>query len=102
MPGRLEVILGGKKPEDQDHDVFSFEEDFTSYQQVIDNLLRDAQNTWAEIWHELMGTVTNGTIILSDANKGAKPKCGWAEFLEKLWLLKHYLDYTRRFAAKDV
>ena len=101
MAGRLEVILGGREPED--HKVFfSSEEDFKSFQQVIDNLLRDAQTTWAEIWHELMGTVTNGTIILSDANKGAKPKCDWAEFLEKLWLLKHYLDYTRRFAARDV
>lgn len=100
MPGKLEVVLGGKQLEE--YKVLSPEEDMKSLQKVLDNLLRDAQLTWAEIWDALMGTITNGTIILADANKGAKPKCGWAEFLEKLWLLKHYLDYTRKFAAGDV
>jgi len=66
---------------------------------MMDAMLREAQLTWADIWHELMGTVTNGSIILAEAEKGVKPKCGWAEFLEKLWLLKHYLDYTRSLAA---
>ncbi len=100
MAGKLGVISGGKQPED--HKLLSPEEDMGNFQHVIDSLLRDAQETWAEIWHELMGTITNGTIILADAEKGAKPKCGWAEFLEKLWLLKHYLDYTRKLAAGDL
>lgn len=100
MPGKLEVVLGGKQPED--HRFLSPEEDLKNFQKIIDNLLGEAQLTWAEIWNDLMGTITNGTIILADAHKGAKPKCGWAEFLEKLWLLKHYLDYTRKFAAGDV
>jgi len=99
MPAKLKVVLGGKQPED--HQVLSPEEYMESFRKVIDNLLGDAQLTWADIWNDLMGTITNGTIILADANKGAKPKCGWAEFLEKLWLLKHYLDYTRKFAAGD-
>jgi hypothetical protein len=100
MPRKLEVVYGGKQTEP--HKIPSPEEDLKLFQGVIDSLLRDAQDTWAEIWHELMGTVTNGTIILAEARYGAKPKCGWAEFLEKLWLLKHYLDYTRKFAAGDV
>ncbi|MBM4295472.1 MAG: hypothetical protein FJ126_11315 [Deltaproteobacteria bacterium] len=99
MPAKLKVVLDGKQPED--HQVLSPEEYMESFRKVIDNLLGDAQLTWADIWNDLMGTITNGTIILADANKGAKPKCGWAEFLEKLWLLKHYLDYTRKFAAGD-
>ncbi|HAY23207.1 MAG TPA: hypothetical protein DCY27_13810 [Desulfobacterales bacterium] len=99
MLSKLEVIPGGKQPEG--HEVLSPEEDLRTFHLVLDNLLHEAQLTWADIWNELMGTVTNGSIILSDARKGAKPKCGWAEFLEKLWLLKHYLDYTRKFAAKD-
>lgn len=100
MPGKLEVVLGGNQP--GDHKFLSPEEDLKNFQQIIDNLLRDAQLTWAEIWDELMGTITNGTIILADAEKGAKPKCGWGEYLEKLWLLKHYLDYTRKFVAREM
>lgn len=100
MPSKLQVVSGGKQAELPPD--LSPEEDMRLFQKVIDDLLRDAQLTWADIWNDLMGTVTNGTIILSDAYKGAKPKCGWAEFLEKLWLLKHYLDYTRRYAARDI
>jgi len=100
MPGRFEVVSDGRQSED--HKFLSPEEDMRNFQKIVDNLMRDAQVTWAEIWDALMGTITNGTIILADAEKGAKPKCGWAEYLEKLWLLKHYLDYTRRFAAGDV
>ncbi len=100
MPSTLKVVSGGKRF-DISPDL-SPEEDLRLFQRVLDDLLRDAQLTWADIWNDLMGTITNGTIILSDANQGAKPKCGWAEFLEKLWLLKHYLDYTRKFATRDI
>jgi hypothetical protein len=39
---------------------------------------------------------TNGAVTPAMA-EGFKPACGWPEFLEKLWLLKHYLDYIHRF-----
>lgn len=59
---------------------------------------RDALDTWEEIWRELAGTVTHGIIVLPEAEKGFKPECGWPEFLEKLWLLRHYLDYIKRLS----
>ena len=100
MPTTLKLVSDEKRSEiSQD---LSPEEDLRLFQRVLDDLLRDAQLTWADIWNDLMGTITNGTVILSEASKGAKPKCGWAEFLEKLWLLKHYLDYTRKFATRDI
>ncbi|MFA5183327.1 MAG: hypothetical protein WC405_18590 [Syntrophales bacterium] len=100
MAGKLGVIPGGKRSEESK--VFSPEEDLENFRKIIQSLMADAQLTWAEIWDSLMGVVTDGSGILSDVQKGPKPKCGWAEYLEKLWLLKHYLDYTRRFAAEDM
>ena len=93
MPRKLEVVSRDK--ETQQRTVVSPEEKLRMVRSVAASLLNDAQETWAEIWHELMGTVTNGAMVLPDAAQG--PKCGWAEFLEKLWLLKHYLDYTKKF-----
>jgi hypothetical protein len=93
MSEKLRIVRRDEQP--QTSKVISYEERMRLRQKVAASLLNDAQGTWAEIWHELMGTVTNGATILPDAAPG--PKCGWAEFLEKLWLLKHYLDYTKRF-----
>jgi hypothetical protein len=93
MSEKLRIVKRDQQPEQ--HKVLSPEERMKLFQKVAASLLKDAQGTWADIWHELMGTVTNGIMILPEAEKG--PKCGWAEFLEKLWLLKHYLDYTKRF-----
>lgn len=59
-------------------------------------VMEDALDTWGEIWDELDGTVMQGIIVLPEAENGSRPKCGWPEFLEKLWLLRHYLDYVKR------
>ncbi|MBM4285013.1 MAG: hypothetical protein FJ128_07170 [Deltaproteobacteria bacterium] len=93
MSEKLRLVTRDTPPEESA--VLSSEEKLRLFRKVAGSLLQDAQGTWADIWQELMGTVTNGVVILPDASQG--PKCGWAEFLEKLWLLKHYLDYTKRF-----
>ncbi|MDY0041431.1 MAG: hypothetical protein RBS57_14060, partial [Desulforhabdus sp.] len=62
-------------------------------------VLQDAQTTWGEIWKELQGEVTDGCMVLPQAENGFNPRCGWPEFLEKMWLLKHYLDYASRFSS---
>ncbi len=93
MPEKLRLVTREDQPEPTHR--ISPEEKLRLRQKVVADLLKDAQGTWADIWHELMGTVTNGAMILPEADQG--PKCGWPEFLEKLWLLKHYLDYTKRF-----
>ena len=60
-------------------------------------MMRDALNTWTDICEEFQDSVvTRSGFVLPQAKKGFKPSCGWPEFLEKMWLLKHQLDFTKR------
>jgi hypothetical protein len=70
------------------------------FKNIVGNVTQDALNVWAELWGELEGQVISGTMVLPQAENGFKPSCGWPEFLEKMWLLKHYLDFTRRFSQQ--
>ena len=67
---------------------------------VADSIAKDAGKTWAEIWSELR-KVTAGTAVLPEAEEGFVPSCGWPEFLERLWLLKHYIDSIHRVCNKQ-
>lgn len=71
---------------------------FKHFQNILGVVLQDAQDTWGDLWKELQGEVTDGFMVLPQAQKGFSPQCGWPEFLEKMWLLKHYLDYAKRFS----
>ncbi|HET6428884.1 MAG TPA: hypothetical protein VFJ30_10765 [Phycisphaerae bacterium] len=66
---------------------------------VVHSVTKDANRTWADIWGEVKGLVTPAGAIVPQAEKGFVPECGWPEFFEKLWLLKHYLDYMQRLCA---
>ncbi len=68
---------------------------------VAGSISQDANKTWAEIWGELRRLTTGGGLIVSEAGKGFVPECGWPEFLEKFWLLKHYLDSIQRICDKQ-
>jgi len=50
------------------------------------------------LWAELKDRTTETGMVLPTMHEGFEPSCGWAEFLEKFWLLKHYLDYMQRIA----
>jgi len=100
MPRQLTVISGTKPAEH--YEVLSPEEKARHFRNVIGVVLQDAEDVWSELWMELHGKVTDGTLILPEAERGFKPECGWPEFLEKLWLLKHYLDYAKKFSAGEV
>jgi hypothetical protein len=67
-----------------------------NFRYVVGAVNDDALRTWAELCNELQQGVTPGGLVLPEMSKGFTPPCGWPEFLEKFWLLKHYLDYTRR------
>ncbi len=58
---------------------------------VAGSISQDANQTWAEIWG----------LIVPEAAQGFVPECGWPEFLEKFWLLKHYLDSIQRICDKQ-
>ena len=67
---------------------------------VSGSVCEDANKVWAELWGELKCMTTGGGMIVPEAGEGFVPACGWAEFLEKFWLLKHYLDSVQRICAK--
>lgn len=68
---------------------------------VAGSVTGDANKVWADIWGEFKHIVTSGGMIVAEAKDGFVPACGWPEFLEKLWLLKHYLDSIQRICTKQ-
>ena len=62
---------------------------------------QDANKAWAELWGELKRCAAPGGMILPEAQDGFVPSCGWPEFLEKFWELKHYLDGIQRICSKE-
>ena len=67
---------------------------------VANSISHDASATWMEIWNELRECVACGDKALRESQKRFLPSCGWGEFVEKLWLLKHYLDSIQRVTTK--
>ena len=98
MAKQLTVISGNKASEGRT--VLLPEEKFNHFRNVVGVVLQDAQDTWGELWRELQGQVVDGVMVLPDAEKTFRPSCGWPEFLERMWLLKHRIDYARRFSEQ--
>ena len=67
---------------------------------VIGAVNDDALKAWSDLWDELRDGVTPAGLVLPEMSEGFTPSCGWPEFLEKFWLLKHYLDYIHRFCRE--
>ncbi len=68
---------------------------------VAGAVTQDANKVWAEIWAEMKRFTTPGGMVVPDGENGFVPSCGWPEFLEKFWLLKHYLDSVQRICSKE-
>jgi hypothetical protein len=66
---------------------------------VAQSVTRDASKVWAQLWAEFKPHVTSSGAVLPSMERGFVPACGWAEFLEQFWLLKHYLDSAERICA---
>jgi len=67
---------------------------------VAGSVSRDANEVWAEMWTEFRRIVTSSGMIVPDAAANFVPVCGWPEFIEKFWLLKHYLDSIQRICER--
>jgi hypothetical protein len=67
---------------------------------VAGSIAQDANKVWAEMWAEYKHLTTGGGMVVPEAKKGFVPQCGWPEFLEKFWLLKHYLDSVQRICER--
>jgi hypothetical protein len=80
------------------------------FKNVTNNLMQDALNVWADLWAELEGPrfclrqedtgVSGVTVKPESAEDGFEPSCGWNQFLEKMWVLRHYLDFTKRLSQQ--
>ena len=70
-----------------------------NFRYIVASVDEDALRAWADLWAQLKDGVTPAGMVLPQMQQGFKPSCGWGEFLEKFWLLKHYLDYIHRFCT---
>lgn len=77
-------------------EILTTDEKLRHFRNVSSSVLKEAQEVWGDIWDQFQGSVTHGFMVTPEADKGFRPECGWPEFLEKMWLLKHYLDYAKR------
>jgi hypothetical protein len=64
---------------------------------VVASVNDDALKAWAALWEQLSAGVSPAGWVLPQMQHGFKPSCGWTEFLESFWVLKHDLDYLRRY-----
>jgi len=96
MPKRFKVVSNTAGVEERTYKVVLPEERLRYFRNVTGSVLQDALDTWGDIWDEFQGSVTHGAMISPEVEKGFRPKCGWPEFLERMWLLKHRLDYAKR------
>jgi hypothetical protein len=69
-----------------------------NFRYVVASVDGEALRAWSDLWEQFKSGVTPAGMVLPEMEQGFKPSCGWAEFLEKFWLLKHYLDYIDRIS----
>jgi hypothetical protein len=102
MPREFRVISRTGEGEQQRYKGMLPEEKLLHFRNVTGSVLQDALDTWADIWNELQGSVTHGVLVSPEVKDGFTPRCGWPEFLERMWMLRHNLDYVRRLCeGKD-
>jgi hypothetical protein len=86
-----ETLTGASPPEEQ----------LAHFRNVTHSVALDAMNVWADIWAELEDAVACGVAVTVDSEKGFEPSCGWPEFLEKMWVLRHHLDFIARYSRQE-
>jgi hypothetical protein len=86
-----EMLAGTSRPEEQ----------LTHVRNVTYSVTQDALKVWADVWAELENAVVCGVGVVADSEEGFEPSCGWPEFLEKMWVLRHHLDFMARFSRQE-
>lgn len=71
-----------------------------NFKNVNNSLMQDALNVWADLWAELDGQIGPCAMVKPDAKDRFEPSCGWSEFLEKMWVLWYYLDFSKRLSQQ--
>ncbi len=97
MARDFRVLPGGSAKEPHARPTVSAEKMLMHFRNVNASVLRDALSTWGDIWDQLEGSLVHGVMVDPEVAESFQPECGWPEFCQKLWLLKHHLDYAKRF-----
>lgn len=71
-----------------------------NFKNVNNSLMQEALNVWAELWAELDGQVGSSNMGKPEIKENFEPSCGWSEFLEKMWVLWYYLDFSKRLSQQ--
>lgn len=84
-------------------DVERFNARLRHFRGVAASVLNDAQRVWEEVWDDCRDPRSCEEIIEGvEQAEGRMPACGWPELREKLHLLGHYIDYTKRLCDGSV
>jgi hypothetical protein len=89
--------------EDARRELDRFNARMRHFQGVAAGVMEEAQKLWLEIWEELQEPRTPEEIIDgAPVPEGFPPGGGRPEFMEKLYLLGYYIDYTRRLCDGSI
>lgn len=70
---------------------------------VAASVMNDALKVWQQIWENCIDTRTCEEILEGiDATESHIPLCGWTELREKLYLLRHYIEYAQRLCDGSI
>jgi len=68
-----------------------------TFAELLGGVMNEARKLCEEMWAACQDDRTCEEIIEGIGEPMNKePACGWAEFMEKLHLLRHYIDYAKR------
>jgi hypothetical protein len=100
MSGTPKVEIGDTEHKQVAHQKPLSETELRDFKNVIHNLMHDALTVWADAWAELDGRLPSGGKNPVESNERLEPSCGWSEYFEKMWVLRHYLDFTKKLSQQ--
>lgn len=74
-------------------------EELREFKHVTNGLIQDAINVWDELWAELDGAGQAAALVKLEA--GFEPSCGWTEYLQKMWTLRHCLNFAKKYSRQS-
>jgi hypothetical protein len=108
VPKVVKIMAENEKAISQESSPIRGLQDFKN---INNSLMQDALNVWAELWAELDssrrkpsseqgGQAESGKMVKPEIEDGFEPSCGWSKFLEKMWVLWYYLDFSKRISQQ--
>ncbi len=71
------------------------------FKNVTHHVMQDALQVWAQLWGELESQITSADDQEANIPREFAPSYGWSEFINKMWLLRNYLVFTKRLSQRE-